>query len=186
LQLAVSIPNPDPVPQGTPGKANLAPNLPRQPFPDLTTNPVLRDSNALAARLRFSRFDERFCEKSWQWLNDPEIKQLTMTPDFTREGQLRWFARLPEMKDYMIWGLSFEEVPIGAAGLKKITRNDGEYWGYIGERRYWGLGLGRQIVRFVLNEARALKLREVFLRVHRDNFRAVTLYAGSGLRCAFP
>jgi len=139
-------------------------------------------TNALRTHLQFERFDERFREKSWQWLNDPEIKRLTMTPDFTREEQLRWFARLQEMQDYRIWGVSLDEVPIGAAGLKKLTKEDGEYWGYIGERRYWGLGLGHQMMDFVLNEAKALKLKEVYLRVHRENSRARALYASIGFQ----
>jgi RimJ/RimL family protein N-acetyltransferase len=136
----------------------------------------------LRTHLQFERFDERFLEKSWEWLNDPEIKRLTMTPDFTREEQSRWFARLQEMNDYRIWGVSLDEVPVGAAGLKKLTKENGEYWGYIGERRYWGLGLGRQIVGFVLDQARALKLKKVFLHVHRDNFRALALYASTGFQ----
>jgi RimJ/RimL family protein N-acetyltransferase len=105
-----------------------------------------------------------------------------MTPDFTREEQLRWFARLQEMKDYRIWGVSLDEVLIGAAGLKKLTKEDGEYWGYIGEPRYWGLGLGRQIVSFVLDQARTLKLKKVFLHVHRDNLRALALYTSAGFQ----
>jgi RimJ/RimL family protein N-acetyltransferase len=139
-------------------------------------------TDALRTRLHFERFDERFLEKSWEWLNEPEIKRLTMTPDFTREEQLNWFARLQEMKDYRIWGVSLDEVPIGAAGLKKLTKEDGEYWGYIGERRYWGLGLGHQMMDFVLKEAKALKLKEVYLRVHRENSRARALYASIGFQ----
>jgi RimJ/RimL family protein N-acetyltransferase len=147
-----------------------------------TTASLSPSAAALRTRLQFERFDERFLDKSWEWLNDPEIKRLTMTPDFTHEEQLRWFARLQEMQDYRIWGISLDEVPIGAAGLKKLTKEDGEYWGYIGERRYWGLGLGHQMMDFVLNHARALKLKEVYLRVHRENSRARALYTSIGFQ----
>src|SRR5208283_2989 len=75
---------------------------------------VTMRTDCCAGRLTFTRFDERFLEKSWEWLNDPEIKRLTLTPDFTRESQARWFARLPTMKDYLIWGLLHERTPIGA------------------------------------------------------------------------
>ena len=105
-----------------------------------------------------------------------------MTPDFTLEDQLRWFSQLPQMKDYKIWGVSLEDLPIGAVGLKRVTQKDGEYWGYIGERRYWGLGLGRQMMRFILDQARTLKLNEVFLRVHCDNRRALALYTACGFK----
>ena len=153
----------------------------------LTTGLPVRESRdssgcAFLAVLRFDTFDKRFCEKSWEWLNDPEIKKLTMTPDFTLEDQSRWFSQLPQMKDYKIWGVSLEDLPIGAVGLKRLALKDGEYWGYIGERRYWGLGLGRQMVRFVLDQARTLNLNEVFLRVHSDNRRALALYTACGFK----
>jgi RimJ/RimL family protein N-acetyltransferase len=163
-----------------------------QAEPSLTTGPefasysqsafLVSEGSAPAFKLRFESFDERFCEKSWEWLNDPEIKRLTMTPDFTREDQKRWFANLPQAPDYKVWGLSFDGVPIGALGLKKITLSDAEYLGYIGERRFWGLGLGREMMRFALDQARALGLREVFLRVRRDNTRAIALYVKSGFQ----
>jgi RimJ/RimL family protein N-acetyltransferase len=133
-------------------------------------------------RLAFSRFDERFLERSWQWLQDAEIKRLTMTPDFTRDQQRQWFNRLPEMKDYRIWGLLCEGAPIGAVGLKHITGEDAEYWGYIGERDYWGAGLGAEMMRFIFGQAQALGLRELYLTVHKDNVRAAGLYTKAGFR----
>jgi RimJ/RimL family protein N-acetyltransferase len=131
-------------------------------------------------RLSFGHFDGDFLERSWQWLHDPEIKRLTMTLDFTREEQLRWFTRLPERSDYLIWGLACEGIPIGALGLKNITRDEAEYWGYIGDRAYWGAGLGEEMVHFILDKSRALGLNELYLKVHRDNARAVRLYTRLG------
>jgi RimJ/RimL family protein N-acetyltransferase len=133
-------------------------------------------------RLTFSRFDERFLERSWHWLQDAEVKRLTMTPDFTREQQRRWFDRLPEMKDYLIWGLLCDNVPIGAVGLKHITGDEAEYWGYIGQRDYWGAGLGGEMMKFIFGKAGSLSLRELYLNVHKDNARAVGLYAKAGFR----
>jgi RimJ/RimL family protein N-acetyltransferase len=133
-------------------------------------------------RLTFSCFDERFLERSWHWLQDPEVKRLTMTPDFTREQQRRWFDRLPEMKDYQIWGLLCESSPIGAVGLKHIAGEEAEYWGYIGEREYWGAGLGAEMMKFILGKAKSLGLRELYLSVHKDNVRAVGLYSKAGFR----
>jgi ribosomal protein S18 acetylase RimI-like enzyme len=37
-------------------------------------------------------------------------------------------------------------------------------------------------VGFVLDQARILKLKKVFLHVHRDNFRALALYASTGFQ----
>jgi len=137
---------------------------------------------ARTSRLTFGRYDERFLEKSWQWLNDPEVKRLTMTPDFTREEQRRWFSCLPERPDYLIWGVSDAATPIGAVGLKNLTKTDAEYWGYIGERDHWGRGLGRELVEHIIHQAKRLGLTSLYLRVHGENIRAIRLYMSSGFR----
>lgn len=130
--------------------------------------------------LRFVSFDDDFLEKSWHWLHDPEIKRLTMTPDFTREQQLRWFAQLQDKSDYRIWGLIYKDKPVGAVGLKYITSNEAEYWGYIGERSYWGCGLGKKMMRFAIEEASKMQIRELYLKVHCENSRAISLYTKAG------
>ena len=107
-----------------------------------------------------------------------------MTPDFTREEQSRWFARLPERSDYLIWGMSCDGIPVGALGLKNIARGEAEYWGYIGDRGYWGAGLGGEMMRFICNQAQELGLGELYLKVHRDNAQAMRLYHKVGFRTA--
>ena len=139
-------------------------------------------TKACPERLTFSKFDQRFLDRSWHWLKDAELKRLTMTPDFNRDEQARWFARLPEMEDYLIWGLCCDDTPVGAVGLKHITKGQAEYWGYIGERRYWGTGLGGEMMRFAFSQARRLGLKELYLKVHRDNVRAIRLYSKTGFR----
>ena len=133
-------------------------------------------------RLSFGRFDEIFLEKSWHWLRDPEIKQLTMSPDFNREEQLDWFARLPEKTDYLIWGLAGNGIPIGALGLKNITEHEAEYWGYIGDRGCWNTGLGGEMLCFILSQAKKMGLNELYLKVHRANARAIRLYTRFGFK----
>jgi RimJ/RimL family protein N-acetyltransferase len=138
------------------------------------------DTSVDSCKPGFVRFDEVFLEKSWQWLRDPEIKRLTMTPDFTREEQRRWFSRLPAMTDYLIWGVACKGNPIGAMGLKHINRTGAEYWGYIGEKDYWNRGLGREMVDFALRKARELELGELHLKASHDNSRAIRLYTRAG------
>jgi hypothetical protein len=48
------------------------------------------------------RYDERLLEHSWAWLQDPEIKRLTDTPDFTRTAQRSWFESLGGRTDYFL------------------------------------------------------------------------------------
>jgi RimJ/RimL family protein N-acetyltransferase len=126
-------------------------------------------------------YDERFLERSWVWLQDPEIQRLTMTPALSRETQANWFASLPDRSDYKIWGIEMDGDPIGAFGLKNIIDGSrGEYWGYIGEKGYWGCGVGTWMLESALAFAREAGLRQVWLRVSRENERAIRLYVRNG------
>lgn len=132
-------------------------------------------------------FDRTFLERSWDWLQDPEIKRLTLTPDFTREDQQRFFDSLPSRSDYRIWGVALNnKEPIGAAGLKNMRDGTAEYWGYIGEKSCWGRGLGRQMLGSVEQRSRAMNLQKLTLKVGAENSRAVRLYRAAGYVASDP
>lgn len=126
------------------------------------------------------KFDEVFLEYSWLWLNEPEVKALTNSPDFTKEEQSIWYNKLNTLLNYKIWGVKFYDKPIGACGLKNITNNDCEYWGYIGDKRMWGKGYGKIIVAEMVSLAIELGLESVWLQVTKVNLRAINLYIRNG------
>lgn len=126
--------------------------------------------------ISFKEFDELFLELSWHWLNDPEIKILTATPEFTKEQQKIWFNSLPFIKDYVIWGVEADSVPIGACGLKNFTEVDCEYWGYIGEKYYWGIGIGKEIMDWTEKKAMEYGKSSIWLKVIKNNTKAISLY----------
>lgn len=121
-------------------------------------------------------FDEDFLIHSWKWLKDPDIKRLTFTSDFSKQSQLNWYKNLKGRKDYLIWGIMVDDVPVGACGLKNLTVVDGEYWGYIGEKSYWGKGVGFQMMSLIEKKAKELDLKSLWLQVLDDNTRAIKLY----------
>jgi len=126
--------------------------------------------------IRFVDYKEDFLEKSWLWLNDAEIKYLTNTPNFSKEEQKKWYESLKSRKDYIIYGITFNNKLIGACGLKNITHIDAEYWGYIGEKKYWGMGFGIAILDEMIHKAKGLRLVKLWLKVIKDNERAIGLY----------
>ena len=125
-------------------------------------------------------YDQKFLDLSWNWLNDHEIKKLTNTPTFSRDEQTNWYNNLEFKKDYLIWGVQFAETKIGVCGLKKITKHDCEYWGYIGEKTYWGKGIGRIMMEILEFRARDMQLQSIWLQVLNDNLRAINLYKKLG------
>lgn len=133
------------------------------------------------ARVKLIPFTREYLDRSWDWLRDPEIKVLTMAPDFTREDQIQFFESLPDRDDYKIWGVeSADGRPIGAAGLKHISGSAAETWCYIGERAYWGRGVGGCIIEACEEEARRLGIKLLTIIVHESNERSLRTYGKMG------
>lgn len=130
--------------------------------------------------IELTKYTLEFLEYSWTWLNDDEIRKLTDTPIFDAESQKKWFNSISSKKDYLIWGILFEGIPIGACGLKNITITDCEYWGYIGNKNYWGKGIGTEMLQKLIEIGKQKKLNSIWLKVLKDNDRARKLYEKLG------
>lgn len=126
--------------------------------------------------LKLVEYDESFLDKSWIWLNDKEIKYLTMTPDFEKSEQINFFLSINARENYYIYGIDFMGNSIGACGLKNFIDDKAELWLYIGDKDYWGKGLGKIIMKCLENEATVKNLSKLYLKVIKDNIAAINLY----------
>ena len=128
-------------------------------------------------------YDKTFLDLSKEWLSDSETNALTATGEMPGDEQRQtWFDSLPQRSDYLIWGVQYEGKPIGACGLKHVTQNDAEYWGYIGEKTLWGKGLGGGYLSTIQKIAKELNLKTIYLRVLKFNTRAIKLYIKYGFK----
>ncbi|SFK80405.1 Protein N-acetyltransferase, RimJ/RimL family [Porphyromonadaceae bacterium KH3CP3RA] len=114
-------------------------------------------------------FDRRTFEKTWDWLSDPEIKELTATPDLDREAREIWFRGLKDRKDYYIRSVWRDDDPIAVFGIKHITDSDGEAWGYIGEKKYWGKAIGIEMFQHLIDYAVSLNLQSLYIIFIKSN-----------------
>lgn len=121
-------------------------------------------------------YDESFLELSWRWLNDYEVQEMTMTPQFSRQEQVEFYKSLPSRQNYVIFGIILGDEKIGACGIKNISGDKAEYWGYIGKKKYWGKGLGTKIVDLIISEAKNRNISKLYLKVSVNNSRAIKLY----------
>ena len=125
-------------------------------------------------------FDTGFLEASWNWLQDEELRKLVDTQIITKEQQQNWFETLPQRTDYCIWGVLCGSEPVGVMGIKNIKNNIGEYWGYIGDKSYWGKGVASAMMKSAIAEGLSLQLKYLTLKVLRINQRAINLYQKHG------
>jgi RimJ/RimL family protein N-acetyltransferase len=131
---------------------------------------------------KFVDFDRKFLELSWIWLNDPENKFLTNSTDLKKENQMEWFNSLHKRKDYLIWGVTFDNIPVGAAGLKKIIDETAYVFWYIGEKRFQGKRIGEQIAKNITDISRDLGIKTLFAETIFENFRSVNLLFKEGYK----
>lgn len=132
--------------------------------------------------IQFVKYDDTFFALSKQWLTDPEIKLLTMTPELDEAARIAWYNTLEQRDDYYIRGILADGIPIGAVGIKHINRaaGTGEYWGYIGEKAYIGRGIGKKMMSAMYDAAHVLGLNKLILKVADYNMRAYRLYQKQG------
>lgn len=126
--------------------------------------------------ITFVEFNLYFLNESWRWMQDEELLYLINAVQVTIEKQSLWFQHLQNREDYEIYGVMYDKIPIGVCGLKHITKYDGEYFGYIGEKEYWGKGIGKDLVGHIEDIARKKGLKSIYLNVRHDNHRALRLY----------
>lgn len=119
--------------------------------------------------VEFVEFDEYGLQKSWEWLNDPEIKHLTSSSDFDKQSQKEWFDSLETRDDYYVRGIAVKNKLIGVCGLKKITDSDAEMWGYIGDKSYWGITIGPQMIEHLMQHGEELELDSLYFVCLKEN-----------------
>jgi RimJ/RimL family protein N-acetyltransferase len=142
---------------------------------------VQQSAQAETPAIRLLSFDRRFLDCSFDWLNDPEIQALTLSKQVSRETQEAFFADLPSRVDYKIWGVAAPDgEPIGAAGIKNISGSSGEFWCYIGERDWWGRGIGPRILQLCEEEARTLGIEHLIMVAAADNDRSLRAFEKMG------
>lgn len=131
--------------------------------------------------VKFEEFDDEFLRLSWEWINDKEIKYLINSPDITKKEQLTWFNNLKIRNDYYIRGVKVNDVRVGVVGIKNIIEHDqGEYFGYIGDKRYWRKGIGSIMIEESIKIATKKGLSCLYLKVIPDNYAAIGLYTKKG------
>ncbi|MCO5233154.1 MAG: GNAT family N-acetyltransferase [Chitinophagales bacterium] len=141
--------------------------------------------NIQGRKISFVEYTEQILEQSWDWLHDEEIKHLTNTPNFTRQDQRKWFDSLSSNSTYFVRGIMLNDETIGIVGLKHIDLEEkkAEFFGYIGNKSYWGIGLGGEMLKWISFIAIDMfKLKQLYLNVILDNIRAIKAYEKFGFK----
>lgn len=110
------------------------------------------------------------------WVNDDEIRKTLVFFDFpvSKVATEQWLkkAAIDQTRKDFIVCLKSDDAPIGFAGLTHIDYKNLKAESYmgIGEKKYWGKGLGYDLKKTLLNYAfRHLRLNKVYSYHLTDN-----------------
>ncbi|MGM9475684.1 GNAT family N-acetyltransferase [Pedobacter sp. GSP4] len=123
---------------------------------------------------------------SYKWRNDPEIWSYTkfvlqqpITPEVEKQWLLNKLNQANE-KRFAICVKNTNEY-IGNIQLLDIENEKAEFHLFIGEKKYWGKGIGYAASLMLLKYAfYNLNLKYVFLEVHAENLAAYSIYRKVG------
>ncbi len=122
---------------------------------------------------------------SCEWRNNPEIWKYTgRKPDrhITRQIETEWLKNVLAEDNSFRFAIMADSIYIGNIQITDVkSREHGEYHIFIGNKSYWGKGIGTlataQLIRFAKE---ILQLRKLYLFVDPQNEAAIRVYQKSG------
>lgn len=140
-------------------------------------------------RIRLRGNERGDLPKFVEWLNDPEVRRyLSVSMPISQAAEEQWFENMLkrppeeqslgiEIKDGETWRL------IGNCGIFDIKWRTrcAEVGLFIGEKSYWNMGYGTEVMRLLLHHGfGTLNLNRIFLRVDAENLGGIRSYEKAG------
>jgi RimJ/RimL family protein N-acetyltransferase len=125
----------------------------------------------------------------YQYRNDWEVIRTLggFSAGYSRQDLKEWMEYHRNCRDEIIWTVAEQETDrcLGHVGLYNIDHRvrKAEFAIMIGDRKWWGRGLGRKVTQAVVDYGFChLNLHRVYLSVLQNNERAISLYHSLGFR----
>lgn len=137
-------------------------------------------------KIKIRPLEEKDAYTSVKWRNMPEIWTYTAfkaDEEVTLHDELNWVRRVTADLSGRRFAIIVDGVYVGNIYLTNIERGKGEYHIFIGEKGYWGRGVGKEATRQIIDYAReVLKLTRIELGVKGENLAALKLYRSLGFK----
>lgn len=113
-----------------------------------------------------------------KWWRDKELTDLT-SGDHTPMADEEIKKQIREMtndKSAHHWMICVDGKIVGHINLNKINDTKAELQIVIGEKDYWGKGLGKLAIEQVIEHAKTLGYKKIYVEARPENSRAIGLY----------
>lgn len=129
---------------------------------------------------------EKDAEISWKWRNDPEVWKLTgrkWNNYVTHEIEKEWIRKVKDENDSIRFAICVDEENeyVGNVQLTNIEGGTAVFHIFIGNKNFWGKGIGKEDTKLLIEHAKSLKeLKKISLLVKVDNKAAFKIYENIG------
>lgn len=121
---------------------------------------------------------------SYKWRNDPEIWKFTGNkPDhlISYEDEFQWIKEILCRNNEKRFAIVADGHYVGNIQLTEMHGEEAKYHIFIGEKKFWGKGVGSEATKLIISYAfEQLKLKVIKLRVRIEHERAITFYRKIG------
>lgn len=121
-----------------------------------------------------------------KWWRDKELLKLTsgILKRITDKEVNKYFLKILTSKNDFHYIILTSRKIIGHVALEKRKSNWYETQIVIGNKNYQGKGYGTEAIKLLINKAKQMNLKKIYLEVRPDNIRAVRAYEKCGFRKA--
>lgn len=121
-----------------------------------------------------------FCSiRNVRWMNDPEVNSfLTARPPTTLWAALKYY--LKNRNVHWMYAIEVNNQHVGNCGLYGPTTDSAQLRIMIGDKNYWGKGIGQEAVLQLINVGLEKGLQTIELFVHPKNSAAHKIYKKCG------
>ena len=121
------------------------------------------------------------------WLKDPEVTKFLQSRDQSLKELSAYVAHRECDPNVRFWAIVSNETSahIGNVKLEPIdwSAKSAVFGMLLGDRAYWGRGIGSEVTRLVVEHAfEGLGLEKIELGVEKDNAAAIRVYEKAGFR----
>lgn len=115
-----------------------------------------------------------------RWMNDPDVtRYLTQRGKYTAWKAFFYYIQ-HILKGDRLWAIYVKGQHVGNCGLFEVKNGRAQLRITIGEKKWWGKGIGYLTMLNMLDHAEKLGLKQIWLEVHPKNIPAIRIYRKAG------
>ncbi|MCK5536593.1 MAG: GNAT family N-acetyltransferase [Bacteroidales bacterium] len=140
--------------------------------------------------IKLKQLKKHDCPLFYQWINDKDTIQysLSLFQRINTKKEIKaWYLKLLRDNKNINLGIYLDKTNklIGYAGLSNIsnTNKSAEYFIFIGDKEYWGSGIGSQVTKQIIELGFSkYKLNRIMLTVSELNIGGIKAYKNAGFK----